>query len=700
MTDIVKGQTEKVASSQQLIDFFNLTPELTGKLYIGYPILYSGGESIVLDALWISPEFGLVVFDLIEGTEMPENRNEHRDHLYNKIRSQLLSYSNLSSGRNFLVNIEVITFAPACSIEFIADLVAVNNVSLHEEIKKFSAWPNPELFSKVISVVQSVTQLKASIDRGYVSKEYSKGWIVKHLEQTIANLDNQQEEAVIEYFDGIQRIRGLAGSGKTIVLALKAAYLHARNPDWKIAVTFNTRSLKDQFKDLIELFCVQKMGKKPNEEKINILHAWGSSSSPGIYYNFCKTNSLEYFDFNTARQYSNHMGQRGTPPLEVVSKKAIEELGGKQIEPVYDAILVDEAQDLSESFLNLCFRLLSDRKRLIYAYDELQKLNEGSPLRSPKVLFDKDASDIILKRCYRNSKPVLVTAHALGFGIYRSGGLAQFFDQPELWEELGYLVKDGELKSGSNVVLMRSDEATHQFINQYVEVDDLIVFKSFQSREEQALEIVNEIQRNISEDELLHRDIIVINPIAITTKDEMAVIRNLLNEKRIKSHIAGDSNPDYFFEKDSIAFTGINRAKGNEVPMVYIINAHECYSHPMFEDRDLIRRRNILFTAITRSKAWVRVYGIGKDMNKLIAEFNEVKRRNFELQFQYPSTEEIVQMNVIRRDISNLEEQKLKKEVDVLKDLNSIISKIRSGKSRIEDYPVEQRDILKKLLEL
>ncbi len=698
MIDIVKGQTDKQASSQRLIDFFEQTPEFNGKLYIGYPILYSGGESIVLDALWVSPQYGIVVFDLIEGTSIPDERAEFRDRLFNKIRSLLLSYSDLSSGREFLVAIEVLTYAPACQPEEGDTLTAVDEAKLIDLIRNRDDWPHPKLHSKVISVIQNVAQLRISIDRNYVNSDNSKGAIVKQLEQTIANLDNQQEEAIIEYFDGIQRIRGLAGSGKTIVLALKAAYLHARNPEWRIAVTFNTRSLKDQFKELIELFCVQKMGRKPDEDKIKIIQAWGSSSSPGIYFDFCKTNSLEYMDYNTARIYISHTGQRRTPPLEVVCKKAIEELGSKPIAPIYDAILVDEAQDLSESFLNLCYRLLTERKRLIYAYDELQKLNEGSPLRSPRKLFDKDASDIILKKCYRNSNPVLITAHSLGFGIYREGGLAQFFDQPELWEDVGYVVKDGSLKPGNSVVLTRSDEATHQFLNQRVDLQDLIVFKSFDDADEQAGEVAKEITKNIQEDELLHRDIIVINPIAITTKDEVAVVRSLLHNQKIKSHIAGESNPDNFFEKNSIAFTGINRAKGNEVPMVYIINAHECYSHPIFEDRDLIRRRNILFTAITRSKAWVRVYGIGKGMRRLIEEYNEVKKRNFEMHFVYPTPEEIKEMNLIRRDVSNQEEQRLRKEVDVLENLSSILAKIKNGESRIEDYPADKREILKKLL--
>lgn len=344
--------------------------------------------------------------------------------------------------------------------------------------------------------------------------------------------------------------------------------------------------------------------------------------------------------------------------------------------------------------------MLTNKKRLIYAYDELQKLNEGSPLRNPKNIFKKEASDIILKKCYRNSNPVLVTAHALGFGIYRSGGLAQFFDLPKLWEDVGYRKRDGELKAGQNVQLFRSDEPTHELLYQKEEdIEEIIKFKRFNSKEEQAKEVVKEIRKNLKEDELLHKDIIVINPVSLTTKDEVSTIRLLLNKHGIKSHIAGDSNPDYFFEKQSIAFTGINRAKGNEVPMVYIINAQECFSHPVFKELDLIKRRNILFTAITRSKAWVRVYGIGERMEMLIDEFKEVKKKNFELHFTYPTPSEIEQMNIIRRDLSSKEEQEIIEEIGVLDNLTSILSKIESGEARIEDYPADKQDILKRLIE-
>lgn len=696
MVEIKHGQNKKLESSRLLADYFSQNSSLDGKLYIGYPILYTGGENIILDAIWISPLKGIIVFDLVEGTTI-NNRNEQRDNLYNKIESELRQYTELNKGRNLQIPIEVITFAPACSTVAAYEYTA-NTQNLGQTIdNQVGDWNNytDKLYRQTISVIQSVIKLKVNLDRNYLKKTDSKGAIVKRLEETIANLDNQQESAIIEYYDGLQRIRGLAGSGKTIVLALKAAYLHALNPDWNIVVTFNTRALKNQFKELIELFCIQKIGRKPDEDKIRIIQAWGSSSNTGVYYEFCKDNGVEYFNFKSARILGD---KNRTTPFDAVCKKALNDASKEKIIEKYDAILVDEAQDLSESFLNLSYRILKGKqKRLIYAYDELQTLHEGSPLGSPKDIFEHQNkfSDIILKKCYRNPRPVLVTAHALGFGIYSKKGLIQFFDQPELWEDLGYLNKGGALIAGQQVQLYRTEEATHKFLeDEIVNVDEIINFNICNDKEEQALRIAKDIQKNITEDELLQRDIIVINPMALTTKDEVALVRQRLNEMGIKSHIAGDVNSDEFFIPNSIAFTGINRAKGNEVPMVYVMNGQDCYSHPIFEKRGLRERRNILFTALTRSKAWVKIYGIGDGMKELSNEFELVKKNDFQLNFTYPSKEQIQRMNVISRDISTDEENILKKDTNSLFMVTEIIERIKDGQVTIEDYPEELQSIL------
>ena len=156
------------------------------------------------------------------------------------------------------------------------------------------------------------------------------------------------------------------------------------------------------------------------------------------------------------------------------------------IKELYDVILVDEAQDFSISFLRMCYEMLKVPKRLVYAYDELQNLRLQSlpspeeifgshPNGTPRVKFyeaseGKPQQDIILEKCYRNSRPALVTAHALGFGIYRQQGnknesdLVQIFEQNSLWNDVGYEVVDGKLEDGAHVVLSRTDESSPKFL--------------------------------------------------------------------------------------------------------------------------------------------------------------------------------------------------------------------------------------------
>ena len=42
-----------------------------------------------------------------------------------------------------------------------------------------------------------------------------------------------------------------------------------------------------------------------------------------------------------------------------------------------------------------------------------------------------------------------------------------------------------------------------------------------------------------------------------------------------------------------------------------------------------LKSRNILFTAMTRSKAWVRVTGYGEAMESLCSEYKQIKDNDF-----------------------------------------------------------------------
>lgn len=705
MINTVWGSTDKPVSSKQLATLLASAPDLEGTLYIGYPIIGTPEGSFPIDALFVSASKGLVLFNLIEGRLLGDY-GTFQDEAFNKIQAKLLQHQSLIRKRQLLVKIHTVTFAPAvpnidssdddghliCGVDSLLD--TVNGLEDSD----------PGVFTSLVAVIQAITTLRRGRKKRELQKANSKGAIVKSLEDSIANLDTQQSAAVVETFDGVQRIRGLAGSGKTIVLALKVAYLHARHPSWLIAVTFNTRSLKKQFENLITSFVLEQTNEEPDWDKVRIMNAWGAPGGKdrtGIYYEFCRDHGVEYHDFRSAGQFGPDKQFEGACDVALQSAKGFS--------PKYDAILVDEAQDFAPNFLLLCYEYLKNPKRLVYAYDELQNLGKGSlpPVEdifgknvdgAPRVTFQPDEpgkpkQDIILDICYRNSRPVLSTAHALGFGIYREQGLVQIFENKSLWLDIGYVVKSGELDDGHSVSLSRTSKSSPAFLENHSAIEDLIAFEVFNSENEQAAWLVNSIEQNLKTDELLPDDIIVINPNPLSTRNAVAQARKMLLEKDINSNLAGvTSSVDIFSEPGSVTFTGIFRAKGNEAAMVYVINAQDCFSS--FFPRDRARVRNRLFTAITRSKAWVRVLGVGKAMEALKAEFVSAKNAEFELRFKYPTDAEREQITIVNRDMSKEEKERFAKKQSNMVD---IIESLESGETFIEDYP---EDVIKKLQKL
>ena len=247
----------------------------------------------------------------------------------------------------------------------------------------------------------------------------------------------------------------------------------------------------------------------------------------------------------------------------------------------------------------------------------------------------------------------------------------------------------------SAVTLCRTRETSPEFLEKHSSADDLIRFKSFASEVEQAEWLAKQIGRNLERDDLHHGDIMVINPDPLTTRKKVGVIRARLLDMGIQSHLAGvDTDPDVFFEPDvpSVTFTGIHRAKGNEAAMIYIINADDCQADTF----DLARIRNRLFTAITRSKAWVRVLGVGRRMQELTREFQELKARGFALSFRYPSAEERARLRVIHRDMTRAERRRVE---GSNRNLGDLIRDIEHGDVHVEDLDEAVLDKLSVILQ-
>lgn len=553
----------------------------------------------------------------MEETEVNEDYLDSIDQIHMKFKSKLGEVKLLRVNRTLHVPINTIVYCPNVknSETFSGeDVLFINALDDITNSLSDVKWNYPESLNVLLSNIQSLSKLKNTKKRNSVENSESKGSVLKKLDNMLSVLDPCQLRAVLENIDGVQRIRGLAGSGKTIVLARKVAHIHSQKPDWKIAVTFNSRSLKEQFKNLIETFSDED---GIDWKKIDIIHAWGGTSSKGLYYEACLAHNIKFHDLSSAKAIKKFDEEI----FQAVCRDFLENKN-KDIK-LYDFILVDEAQDFSSEFLQICYSLLDDNKRLVYAYDELQSLSDRSMPSpediwgmdengQPNVTFQSKEQDVTLDICYRNPGAVLSSAHALGFGIYHNP-MIQMFDYEGLWQEIGYEVLDGKLAEGERVVLGRTQKSSPSLLSGHNSIDDIISFVDFDNKKNQSDWIAQEIIKNVTQEELLFSDILVIHPDTQKMRTEVGYLRGLLFDAGINSSIAGvTSSPDEFFSDDSVTFTSIFRAKGNEAAMVYIMDGQYCNA-----SNRRAWRRNILFTAMTRTKAWLRVCGVGQYFQEL-----------------------------------------------------------------------------------
>ncbi|MGY3622148.1 DEAD/DEAH box helicase [Bradyrhizobium sp. USDA 10063] len=712
MLNFTRGLNKKPVASELLQKALLKVDSVSGECFFGYPLVATPDGKYSIDATMVSPQKGIVLFDLVEGPNIGDYA-ARQDDLANKIEARLKLHRELVKGRSLQVPLTVVTYAPGLPDPRrpAEDRYPLATDQTLAAVLAEIDWQGGDdnLYRMTLSAIESLSSIRKSRSKREVTKADSRGAKLKQLEDSIATLDHRQNRAVIETVEGVQRIRGLAGSGKTIVLALKAAYLHSQHPEWRIAVTFHTRALKGQFRRLINNFCVEQSGEEPDWTKIRIVNAWGAPGGvdrDGIYYEYCRSAGQEFLDLRSAsrRFGGNDKAFEGACQAALAAPPHPPQL--------YDAILVDEAQDFAPSFLRLCYAMLREPKRLVYAYDELQNLS-GVSLPPPEEIFGNDIDghplvtlgddsrrDIILQKCYRNSRPVLVSAHALGFGIYRQPpkagdiGLVQMFEQPALWHEIGYRIDAGELAKGSPVVLERTTETSPLFLENHSPIDDLVQFRAFKSETAQNDWLVDQIRSNLERDELRHDDIIVIHPDPISARDRLGPIRRELFAAGIQTHLAGvDTEADVFFrtETPSVTFTGIYRAKGNEAGMVYVVNAQDCDG----AGAGLASLRNRLFTAITRSKAWVRVVGHGLRMNNLINEFSTLKAKQFKLDFVYPTDQVLGKLRIVHRDLSPHEKSRLDRKKGQASEL---VEALERGELVPDDLDEETRSKLLKLL--
>ena len=504
---------------------------------------------------------------------------------------------------------------------------------------------------EVRSVVEGAKALSRPQQRIVASdKEQPLAAAMAKLESEISNFDQKQRRIALIDVGGPARIRGLAGCGKTVILAMKAANLHRDDPNAKILLTFFTKSLRNTIKTLVTKFYRLYSDSDPNWKKLHIRHGWGGSTIPGVYSEACVRAEHNRLTFPQAQRVAAK-----TSGMTAFAAACEDLLKNTRNMEYYDHVLIDEGQDFPDSFYRLAYRLTKgprDFKRIIWAYDELQDIMNVK-IRQPQELFGCDengvsyvdldrsskhvplggTNDAVLSKTYRNQGTILVTAHAMGFGVY--GGIVQLLESREHWEDVGYdVLSKNDLNTGDQVLVERPAR------NSPVKIDTVDKFKlvdwfignSISNEVEWAVQMIEKfVKSGLSPEEIL--------VIAMDDRYAKSYLKNIssgLSNLGISSNniIADPYNEPPFVIQDRVTLSTVYRAKGNEAAAVFAVGI------------DAVRTasrsgRNKIFTAFTRTKAWLRVSGIGQNAQSIIDELEEAITNSPKIQFVMPDMKEV-----------------------------------------------------------
>ena len=535
---------------------------------------------------------------------------------------------------------------------------------------------NDSQYKSLLSVISGTSILRKSLEKIESADNQSRYNILVEAQKLMYEWDVKQEYIGKTIPPGPQRVRGIAGSGKTVLFSQKAVIMHLKHPEWKVAFVFFTRSLYDQIEALFKLWINHftngeiKYHNLPNSN-LRVLHAWGARDRDGLYGEICRFTGIRRLNVNDIPEaVPNHALAYGCRDLLERTPN---------FKPIFDALVLDEGQDLmtgddlkftaedgdkKQSIYWLAYQSLKsvsedqpEQKRLIWAYDEAQTLHSTeavAPLANE--VFGYKLSSILggilggiypggirkaysMRDCYRTPGEILTAAYALGLGLLQS----EFFtkSQPmrrEYLDFIGFQVLKGDFRTvNTPITITRPIENSPNPIPS-LSNHPVIKFETYNSRKDELLALVEKIKSNLHNDKLKpHRNILVIVLGYTTPPDYDAInlerqVANFLIDYGIDIYIPSslrlnDTNPqwpninrDLFWYDGGVTISRIDRTKGNEADMVYLVGLDN-----IAKNESDTKLRNQLFVALTRSRGWVDISGIGdypfyEEVNKVIAQ--------------------------------------------------------------------------------
>lgn len=397
-------------------------------------------------------------------------------------------------------------------------------------------WERDTLDS-VQSALFPDTTIPTFTEHGFI---LSKQKVVDETKSTIKllQLSPEQEQIAKSLGEGPRLLRGIAGTGKTLIMLYRARLLATNNKDWNTLILCWNTSLANYLRQTYERFKFSD-----SEGKVTIQHFSEFASS------FIR-GSLNVDDEGFIEKFE-----------ERVSKSSHK----------FDAIYIDEAQDFRKEWIGIIYRHLlkgdNKERNLLIAADDAQRIYNKRDFSWSDLGIDMRGRSKILKTVYRNS------ARVWAFSAFL------------LEEKASYVKEEGargvqfSSKGGYDPLLIECESIDGQ-IKKAVEIIKNMVENGYAAR-------------NVL---LLYRDNRVHNRVRLVKK----IQQNLTKEDIPHSWIAGDSGAKRNFDwnEESVKISTVHSAKGMDSPIVIVLGA-ETFEKHSDDDND---ETKLMYVALTRAR--------------------------------------------------------------------------------------------------
>lgn len=403
----------------------------------------------------------------------------------------------------------------------------------------------------------------------------------------IKTMDLHQENLAKQIGDKNRLIRGVAGSGKTIILASRAKILAKEHPDWKILVLCYNISLANALEQMI----IQMLN-EPED-----LFDFDFTTESGLIQK--STKNILVRNFHSWLKYELNIREQDIPYI-------IEKLEKKEaILPTYDAVLIDEGQDFEADWLKLVSLLINEETQsLLIVEDRAQKIYKRKRSYLMDTGLNFQGRSKILSINYRNTAQIVRFA----WDFYKSKSM---FKNKVVSRELeGEIIAPQSTKrKGPPPMLIKAP-----------------------SFKEEMLLVASKIKELHDTKKVLFHEVLILYRVKRTHElPVIDIIKWALEKEKLPFYwITENDETKRSFDKEDgkIKISTIDSSKGLDFQAVFIVNV-DSMPFPLEEDKE--REVSLLYIGMTRAKEYLCLSYSGE--SEFTQYFDTILREQVKKQF-------------------------------------------------------------------